>query len=87
MADGPDYLLHLGGALRDACDEDDSLAATALDSSRKWIGISFDCCGVYCRIYRLPDGTAYQGRCPRCLRTLTLRVGPDGVSDRIFHAS
>lgn len=53
---------------------------------RPYIGVHFECCGVYARIYRQPDKMVYQGRCPRCLRTLTVRVGPDGTQTRIFRA-
>ena len=34
--------------------------------SRPFLGIWFDCCGVYGRIYKNKDGTAYVGRCPKC---------------------
>jgi hypothetical protein len=54
--------------------------------SRPFVGVLFDCCGVYARIYRHPDARVYQGRCPKCLRMLTLRVGPDGTAARIFRA-
>jgi len=54
---------------------------------RPWVGIHFECCGVYARVYREPDASCYVGYCPRCQRRVTLRVGPDGVSARFFRAS
>lgn len=53
---------------------------------RPWIGIRFDCCGAYARVYRNPDATVYVGRCPHCLQTVTLRVGPGGTDQRFFVA-
>jgi hypothetical protein len=53
---------------------------------RRFIGVLFDCCGVYARIYRQPDECVYAGRCPKCLRTLTVHVRPDGSRARIFRA-
>lgn len=53
---------------------------------RPFIGILFECCGVYSRVYRTCDKTAYEGRCPRCGRPVRVRVAPNGVSARLFRA-
>ena len=53
---------------------------------RPWVGILFDCCGIYARVYRTRGGRVYRGRCPRCLRQVRLRVGPGGTADRFFRA-
>ncbi|RME38073.1 MAG: hypothetical protein D6788_08140 [Planctomycetota bacterium] len=54
--------------------------------NRPWVGILFECCGVYARVYRNAEGTAYRGRCPRCGAQVHLRVGPDGTNARFFTA-
>ncbi len=53
---------------------------------RPYIGVYFECCSVYARIYRRPDEKVYQGRCPNCLAIVRVRVGPDGTNSRIFRA-
>lgn len=53
---------------------------------KKFLGVYFACCNVYGRIYN-HSGMHYEGRCPKCLRTLTIRIGKDGVGDRFFVAS
>lgn len=53
---------------------------------RPYIGVYFECCGVYTRIYRQPRKRLYRGRCPRCLRMVRVRVGPEGTDTRIFRA-
>ncbi|HVP12700.1 MAG TPA: hypothetical protein VMV94_16100 [Phycisphaerae bacterium] len=53
---------------------------------RLWVGVQFECCGVYTRIYRDPDVPFYEGQCPQCGRKVTMRVGPDGVNSRLFRA-
>lgn len=61
-------------------------AAPPQGRNRPYIGVHFRCCGVYARIYRRPEQPCYVGRCPRCLRMLRVRVGPDGTSARLFEA-
>ena len=51
---------------------------------RPYLRVLFECCGVYQRIYRDPHGDRYTGRCPRCLRTIRFKVGPNGTAARDF---
>ncbi|MEM8865643.1 MAG: hypothetical protein AAGF31_08900, partial [Planctomycetota bacterium] len=53
----------------------------------QFLGIRFDCCGVYSRIYPNRHGDAYEGRCPKCARAVRLAIGPGGTSSRFFSAS
>jgi len=53
---------------------------------RRFIGIRFTCCEIYTRVYLNRTGTAYEGRCPRCLRTIAIKVGPGGTDQRFFTA-
>lgn len=56
-------------------------------SARPWIGIHFECCNVYVRVYRKPGEQQYVGLCPMCGNKATLQVGPGGVNARTFRAS
>jgi hypothetical protein len=80
MAHEPDYILDLPDI------EDQPTPGGASGGARQWIGVRFDCCGVYQRIYRNRAGTAYEGRCPHCLRQVRALIGADGTSARIFVA-
>ena len=52
--------------------------------ARPFVGVQFACCGVYTRIYRSADGSAYRGRCPRCGKAVSFVVGPGGTEARTF---
>jgi hypothetical protein len=56
-------------------------------NKRQFLGIWFECCHVYGRIYKNKDGTAYVGRCPKCLRSVRARVGAEGTNQRFFRGS
>lgn len=51
---------------------------------KKFLGILFECCGVYGRIYQNKDGTAYVGRCPKCMRAISVKIGEGGTGQRFF---
>ena len=51
---------------------------------KKCLGILFECCGVYGRIYQNKDGTAYVGRCPKCMRAIKVKIGEGGTGQRFF---
>lgn len=85
MTDEPDYILDVAG-LNTAPPEGEA-ASAAGDRKRRWLGIQFECCGVYSRIYRNRQGTAYVGYCPRCSRPVRVRIGPGGEHGRFFRAS
>jgi hypothetical protein len=54
---------------------------------RPWIGIHFECCAVYARVYRDPESPQYNASCPKCGCGICIRVGPEGVNGRIFRAT
>jgi len=64
----------------------DDPAANTGTGPRPYLGILFECCGVYARVYRQPHEMIYRGRCPKCLRLVQVRVGPDGTPARFFRA-
>lgn len=53
---------------------------------KNYLGIMFNCCSTYGRIYKNKEGTAYVGRCPRCMRSIKVPIGKEGTSQRFFNA-
>ncbi len=53
---------------------------------RPFLGIRFECCRTYGRIYRNQEKTAYQGRCPKCHAKVSVPIGEGGSSSRFFNA-
>jgi len=51
---------------------------------RKFIGVKFNCCGIYVRVYINKEGTRYEGRCPKCFQTVNFKVGEGGTENRFF---
>ena len=53
---------------------------------RPFLGVHFAACRVYGRLYRNREGTAYEGRCPRCGGFVRVPVGAHGTGQRFFIA-
>ncbi len=54
--------------------------------NKKFIGINFQCCNVYKRIYINKDKNAYEGNCPKCYRKVKVLIGANGTDQRFFDA-
>lgn len=46
-------------------------------TQRKFIGVWFECCHTYGRLYKNKKGTLYVGRCPKCLRPINVPINSD----------
>jgi hypothetical protein len=55
-------------------------------TGRRFVGVHFTCCDIYTRVYVNRDGTAYEGRCPKCAKKVRLEIGPGGTDARFFTA-
>ena len=53
---------------------------------KKFIGILFECCNVYRRIYINKEKNAYEGVCPKCNAEVKATIGPNGTDTRFFSA-
>lgn len=53
---------------------------------RPFLGVFFTRCRVYGRFYKNAEGTAYEGRCPRCRAKFVVKIGEGGTDTRFFKA-
>ncbi len=53
-------------------------------ADRPFLGVRFNCCQVYARIYINSDRTHYTGACPRCAKPVCFRIGNGGTNQRFF---
>lgn len=90
MPEEPDYILDIQGQhLQGPRPDDEPFRANITAGrarNRPFLSVHFACCQIYQRIYRSRDGSVYEGRCPKCLRRVHVRIGPDGSSNRFFTA-
>jgi hypothetical protein len=58
-----------------------------IPGERPFLSVHFACCNIYLRLYRAPNAKAYDGRCPRCGKSVRFPVGEGGTTARIFRVS
>ena len=54
------------------------------DTARPFVGIIYDCCDTYGRLYLNRTSTAFEGHCPRCYRKVTVAAAENGSEDRFL---
>ena len=66
--------------------EEDNNNEQQKQEKRKFLGIWFECCHVYGRLYKNKEGTKYIGRCPKCLRSIQVNINSESekATDRRF---
>mgnify|MGYP004103903895 CR=1 FL=1 len=82
----PSIVAALAQGCANGADRDD-MKTTKPKKPRSFLGIMFDCCSVYNRVYINRAGTAYEGRCPRCRRSVRFVVGSGGSDKRMWRVS
>ncbi len=80
---GPDYIVDIDGLKPPVSQQADRVSLRG----RPWLAVQWKCCSAYSRIYRNKAGTMYEGRCPKCGKPVSAKVGPGGTSKRFFEAT
>ena len=57
-----------------------------MTQKEKFIGVLFECCNVYRRVYINKGRNAYEGSCPKCNGEVKVKIGPEGTETRFFSA-
>ncbi len=86
MMAGPDYIVDIQSLKQRGAAHEATRGSSSL-TGRPWLAVHWQCCQVYTRVYRNAAGTAYEGRCPRCGKQVSAKVGPGGTHARFFEAS
>lgn len=64
------------------------MASNEMDNARSkgrpFLGITFECCRVYCRVYLTADKKAFAGSCPKCGAPIRIRTAPGGSTSRFW---
>ncbi|WP_432799868.1 hypothetical protein [Poriferisphaera sp. WC338] len=84
---GPDYIVDIEGVGKKS--DDGARGGGDGDGGmkgRRWIAVKWKCCGAYSRVYKNKAGDAYEGRCPKCVKPLKVKIGSGGTSARFFEA-
>ena len=76
----------MAGENFDVVSSDDPRIRDADAAGRKFVGVRFNCCDVYARVYINRDRSAYVGHCPKCAKRIRLAIGPGGTDSRFFSA-
>ena len=74
----------MAGEHFDATSGDVSKPTLETDAGRRFVGVHFNCCDVYTRVYINRDRSAYIGHCPKCAKQIQLKIGPGGTDSRFF---